>query len=202
MKKINYLVIAAFFVMSMFVVSCGGASDEEAEALASDLIESLDNAMDDVNTETSAEKFYSEDGKFKVNFAGTPEITSESVATEVGSIEIFMFMYEKSLTEIELLAYSDYPSALVEMSDEDKMLQDAKTGAISNLEASIVEEKEITYKGYKGLEFKANSAQIYVNYKIFLVKNRLYQIGLMRDGSFASEENVNKLFDSFELIEE
>jgi len=200
MKKINYLVIATFFVASIFIVSCGGASDEEVEAKASDILEALNDI--ESNTNTVAEKFYSEDGKFKASFTGTPEVSNESIPTEVGNIEMFMFMYEKSATEIELLAYSDYPSALVEASDKDQMLQDAKDGAVNNLGAIIVEEKKITYKGYKGLEFKANSSQIYVNYKIFLVKNRLYQIAIMRDGSFASKENVDKFFDSFELIED
>ncbi len=163
-------------------------------------MDALNDAMDD---NTVSDKFHSVDGKFKVNFSGTPEVTYDTFPIEdVGTIEMYMFMYEKSLTEAEMIAYSDYPSDLVNDSSPDEMLQGAKEGAVSNLGAIITEEKEIMYNKHKGLEFKANSTQFYINYKIFLVNNRLYQIAIMRDGSYASQENVDKFFNSFELIED
>jgi len=195
MKKINFFVIAILFFGSFLFVSCNETS--ETEATTDEITEAEDNST--INNE--ADKYHSVDGKFKVNFTGTPKVSNEKVPTEVGDIEMFMFMYEKSLTEIEMIAYSDYPSAIVAVSDKDEMLNGAKEGALSNLEAVIKEEKQITYKGHKGIEFKANSSQYYVNYKIFLVNNRLYQIALMRDGSYATQSNVDKFFNSFELLE-
>ena len=202
MKKINFFVIAAIFISSLFVVSCNEPSDAEIDAQADEIMEALNDAMDEVEDNTASDKFHSVDGKFKVNFTGNPDVSNESIPTDVGDIEMYMFMYEKSVTEAEMIAYSDYPSEMVAMSDPDDMLQGAKEGAVSNLGAVITEEKEIMYNKHKGLEFKANSTQFYVNYKIFLVNNRLYQIAIMRDGSYASQANVDKFFNSFELIED
>jgi len=202
MKKINFFVIAAFFFGAFFVTSCNEPSDEDVQAKTDEIMDILNDAVDEADDNTASDKYYSEDGRFKVNFSGTPEVSNESVPTEVGNIEMYMFMYEKSITEAEMIAYSDYPSDLVAASNTDDMLQGAKEGAVGNLGATITAEKEITYGKYKGLEFKANSTQFYVNYKIFLVNNRLYQIAIMRDGSYASQENVDKFFNSFELIEE
>ncbi|MCF6364601.1 MAG: hypothetical protein L3J35_00185 [Bacteroidales bacterium] len=207
MKKINFFVIATLFIGSFFVTSCNEPSDEEVQAQADEIINSLNDLADETadNDETayntSSDKYHSVDGRFKVNFSGTPDVSNESVPTDVGNIEMYMFMYEKSITEAEMIAYSDYPSAMVKASNPDDMLQGAKEGAVGNLGATIVEEKEITYGKHKGLEFRANSPQFYVNYRIFLVNNRLYQIAIMRDGSFASQSNVDKFFNSFELIE-
>ena len=202
MKKINFFVIAVLFISSLFVVSCDEPSDAEVEAQADEIMDALNDAMDNMEDNTASDKFHSADGKFKVNFSGTPDVSNESIPTEVGNIDMYMFMYEKSVTEAEMIAYSDYPSEMVAMSNTDDMLQGAKEGAVSNLGAIITEEKEIMYNKHKGLEFKANSTQFYVNYKIFLVNNRLYQIAIMRDGSYASKANVDKFFNSFELIED
>ncbi len=200
MKKINFFVITALFISSLFIVSCDESADQEVDAQADEIMDALNDAMDD---NTVSDKFHSVDGKFKVNFSGTPEVTYDTIPIEdVGTIEMYMFMYEKSVTEAEMIAYSDYPSDLVNDSSPDEMLQGAKEGAVSNLGAIITEEKEIMYNKHKGLEFKANSTQFYINYKIFLVNNRLYQIAIMRDGSYASQENVDKFFNSFELIED
>ncbi len=199
MKKINFFVIAALFISSLFVVSCDEPSDAEVDAQADEIMDALNDVMED---NTASDKFHSVDGKFKVKFSGTPDVSNENIETEVGNIAMYMFMYEKSVTEAEMIAYSDYPSEMVALSNTDDMLQGAKEGAVSNLQATVTEEKEIMYNKHKGLEFKANSTQFYVNYKIFLVNNRLYQIAIMRDGSYASQANVDKFFNSFELIED
>ena len=205
MKKINLFALAALFVGSMLMVSCGGPSEgdlNDAISELNNLAAELEEEAAVIETEVAAGKFHSEDGKFKIIFSGEPTHTPEIIPTEIGDIKMHMFMYEKSITEAEMVAYNDYPSAMVDLVDADQMLQDAKKGSVESLGATITEEKVITYNGHKGLEFKANSSQYYVNYKVFIVKNRLYQIALMRDGSYAVQDDVDNFFNSFELIEE
>ena len=86
MKTILTTCIAA----SMMMVSCGG------DSLTSEIYES-------------------EDGRFKINFLGaTPTVSQQAVPTELGDIEITMFIYEKSITEAYVIGYNDYPSAIIE----------------------------------------------------------------------------------------
>lgn len=194
MKIFNLLV--AVSMLALF--SCGGGeSTEDALRKLDSLNKSLDESM---NTDASAGKYTSEDGKFKINFPGTPTVTSEAIPTEVGNIDMKMFTYEKSATEVYMVAYSDYPSALVEASDAATLLEGAKSGAVSSQGAVIEEENAITVDGNPGILFKAKAGSYYMYYKIFLVSNRLFQLVILRDGNYPEPEAVESYIDSFELI--
>ncbi len=209
MKKLNLIIAIA---TSIFLISCGGSSNSDLDKALEDLnklsesLDSLDNIDYTANNETtdnstSDGKFYSKDGNFKVNFTGEPKVSNEPIPTEIGNIDMYMFMYEKSATEIEMIAYSDYPSAMVEASNPDDLLTGAKKGAVQNINATITNEEKIEFDGNPGYEFKADNGSYYLYYKIFLKDNRLYQIAIMRDGSAPTDEAVENFIGSFELTD-
>lgn len=205
MKKLNLFLIAS--AMLGLIVSCGGPSSSDLDKALNDLdklsssLDSLDNVDGVDEVDAQGDKFYSKDGKFKVNFTGEPELSKDTVGTDVGTIQMYMYMYEKSATEIEMLAYSDYPSSMVEQSNADDLLQGAKNGAVNNLNATVTEENKIDFNGNPGLEFKADNGQYYVHYKLVLKNNRLYQIALMRDGAQPSDEAINNFIKTFEIVD-
>lgn len=57
----------------------------------------------------------------------------KKIATEVGNIEITMFMYEKSATEVYIISYNDYPSDIIELSSIDDLLAGGKDGVVSSM---------------------------------------------------------------------
>lgn len=191
--------LAATVVGVSLLTSCGGGtSDEERQAQIDEISESLDNIIE----EEEDDLFVSEDGNFSIDFIGanpTPQVST--VPTDVGDIEMVMFMYEKSVTEALMVVYSDYPSALInESNGADGLLEGAKGGALGNL--GIVEadtEEKVKLDGHPGLRFTGNNGQYYVSYEIYLVNNRLYQIGILRDGSYAQKEEVDRFLGSFKL---
>ena len=193
MKFLFLIAVAAF------LVSCGGGqSASDALSKLDSISNSLNDQLDDMST---TDKYTSEDGRFKVNFPGTPKVESQDIPTEVGNIEMKSFTYEKSATEVYMIAYSDYPSELVKQSDPDAILTGAKEGALTNMGATMDSEEKITMDGNPGYQFKAVKDSYYMVYKIFLKENRLYQILMMRDGSFPSQEAVDSYIGSFELID-
>ncbi len=209
MKKFNLFLIA--FAIASFLISCGGPSSSDLDKALNDLnklsenldsLDKIDNVTaDDETTSSSDDKFYSKDGHFKINFAGEPEVSNEPIPTEIGNIQMYMYTYEKSATEVEMLAYSDYPSEMIKASNPDDLLIGAKNGAINNLGATITKEEKIDFDGNPGYQFKADNGSYYVDYKIFLKGNRLYQIAIMRDGSAPTEEAVKNFIGSFELTD-
>lgn len=190
-----------FFALSIFILaSCGGPSvnDELNDAL-NDLQEDLEN-VDVADALGDASTFVSDEGNFSINFPGTPTEETQSVPTEVGNIEMVTFMYEKSATEVYMVAYSDYPSALIELSNAKDLLGGAKDGALGTYGATVSTEKDITVDGNPGMYFKANSDSYYVTYEIYLVENRLYQIVILKDGAYATEDDYNKFTKTFKLL--
>ncbi len=185
-------------VAAALLVSCGGGKS------ASDALSKLDSISNALNNQASAlntDKFTSEDGKFKINFPGTPKDTLQYIPTEVGNIEMKSFTYEKSATEMFMLAYCDYPSELVKQSDSETLLQGAKEGALNKDGAATVDlDEKITVDGNPGHFFKAYKGSFYMVFKIFLKENRLYQILMIRDGSYPSQDAIDSYIGSFELI--
>ena len=190
-------------VLSMGLMACGGC--EELEQLTAELDALNEELTEEVIPETVEESdlFSSEDGKFKINFLGEPTVTSDIIPTDVGDIEMMSFMYEKSVTEAYMVAYSDYPTEMVEASSTQDMLKGAKDGASGNLGITSFDlEENIELNGNEGMYFKGAAGSIFVEYKIFLVGNRLYQVAILRDGSYATEERSGEFFNSFELVSE
>lgn len=155
---------------------------------------------DTENVVSDQPKYTSEEGNFKIAFPGEPTVTSEAVPTEIGDIQMKMYMYEKSRDEAYMVAYSDYPQEAVDAGDKKEMLRGSKEGVVGNIAATIEEEKDIEIDGNPGVFFKAKGPEFATVYKLFLVKNRLYQIGILKAAAYPSDADVKGFLDSFELI--
>ena len=202
MKKLALPVLAFSIVLS----ACGGGMSEEElkelENLEAELTEAIDEVAEEATEEASADDlFYSEDGAFKIMFQGEPKQDEQIVPTVAGDIEMVTFMYEKSITEVYMVAYSDYPSQMVEESSVDEILANSKQGSSGNMGiTSFDEEAEIEIDGNKGLFYKGKAGSLHVEYKLYMVSNRLYQLAIIRDGSYSQAERSAEFFDSFELV--
>ncbi|HBX50632.1 MAG: hypothetical protein A2W98_00980 [Bacteroidetes bacterium GWF2_33_38] len=196
MKNKFSLIFSSIAIVAVMVVSGCGSSEQKGN----DVANALEDLQKELETLETSNLYESIDGNFKVNFPAEPKVESQSIPTEVGNIEMVSFMYEKSATEAYMVAYSDYPSAMVEASDAKTLLEGVKSGFTGDLQVSVIEEKEIKLGENPGIFFKANSESYFVVFKDYLVKNRLYQIGILRDGSFPNDEAVKAFIDSFELI--
>jgi hypothetical protein len=196
MKAIIRLIVSGLAIQVAFTVlsSCGSGAGTVISKIGEE--KPAGN-----NPGVSAGNFISEDGKFKVCFGGKPTVSAQKVPTEVGDIEVHMFIYEKSATEIYLVGYSDYPSELISQSNQSEVIKGAQTGVVSELKAKITEEKNVRVAGNDGIWFRANSDQYFITYKLFLSKNRLYQLGMVRDGSHVTDLAVRGFMDTFELVQ-
>ena len=206
MKTILTTCIAA----SMILVSCGGGNslNDLADKIENDLEKNNEALQEDLEAVTeaaaiSSEIYESEDGRFKVNFlGGTPDVSTQAIPTELGDIEITMFLYEKSITEAYIIGYNDYPSAIVEAGSTADMLAGGKEGVVNSMGITQFDlEKEVSLNGYSGLHFKGVAGSLHIEYQMYLVENRLYQIGIVRDGSYTTQDRVDTFLGTFELTD-
>ncbi len=186
MKKFLALLLLS---LSLFLLGCGGGDEAKEESSI-------------VDVKYTGEEFVSKDGNFKINFPKEPTTSTSTVPTEVGDIAMYTFMYEESVTKVYLVSYAEYPSELMKDADTKELLKGSKEGQIANLGegAKVDEEKDITIGEFPGTYFKANGGGFYVAAKNYLVGNRLYQLVIMRDGSYPSDEDVKGFLDTFALL--
>ncbi len=152
-----------------------------------------------VSSKIRVDTFEAPDGSFRINFPRPPMRDTSVVNTDVGEVHLYRFKMDRG-NEVFTVAYSDYPKALVELSNPQDLIEAGKASAVSGLEiTNMDEEKDIAKAGYPGLLFKGHSDKYYTVYRVYMVKNRLYQIAITRSGEYPDMEEVKKFGDSFTL---
>ena len=189
----------------VFLFACSDSQGTEGEGFMSEE-EALGahKGWEDINAGViSADgTFYSEDGQFMIELPGIPEHTANIVETELGKIQTHTYIYSPSITEGYMVYYSDYPTDYVRKVDKRKMLLSAMEGAMKPIGVIGTEEmNEFYLNDNPAIEFLAHGEHMYMAGRVYLIDNRLYQVSIIRDGSYPSTETINKFYDSFYIVE-
>ena len=162
----------------------------------------IKNVFNKDKTTVTDTRYHNTDGNFMIAFPDTPTITKEVIPTMAGDMVMNMFIYEASKEKIFMVEYSDYPPGIFVKGAEQTTLENAKNGALESFGKCVVEEEKMVNKNeHAGVYFKAKSAEnFFVIYHLYLVGNRLYQIGMLQDKAYPSKEEEDMFFNSFDFI--
>ena len=146
----------------------------------------------------------SEGGGFEIMTPITLKEETQNAPSPIGNITVHMYSGERD-NSAYVVGYSDYPEALIKMSPADTLLDGARDGAIKSFHGKITEEKKITLDGNPGREFNVDARlkeKIDANMKarIYLVKNRLYQVLVVGEKGKLSTADMDSFVESFKLV--
>ena len=160
-------------------------------------------------TNVFEKKYVSKEGKFKIAFPNTPKLSNEKIPYSTGNVTIpvYMFLDEEKPIKSAVI-YADYPAGILKGIDIDaqKVLAGAKDGALSSMAASmgnyVVEgQKDVKVNDSPGIYFKARFENgLHVIYELVLVNDRLYQIRMLNEKEYPTNEVSDNFFNSFEII--
>jgi hypothetical protein len=149
--------------------------------------------------------FVSEDGQFKVKFPTTPE---QSIRTSpLGNGKIQYPKIEVSLPQIYLSVYfSDIQDENSLSRDELKSYYDfIRDETIRLNNSQLISDRDILVNENVGREIVESRNDKVVTYRIFLIKNKLYQLKTEINSSLKKDNEVKemseKFLDSFQVIE-
>lgn len=149
--------------------------------------------------------FHSEKGKFSIVFPGTPKKHEHTTTSEIGKIELTQYIYGKNDTDAWVASFSDYPKRMIQLGNKTQLLKGIKYRILEDLRATVLFEEKIELdEKYDGLSFvaKAKKKDLNITYKIFLVKNRVYQLSMYSSiGPVQAQDSIN-FFGSFKLVSE
>src|ERR1044071_8793017 len=127
---------------------------------------------------------YEEHG-YSMKFPGKPEVSTESINTEIGQLIINFFTYDPDTAKEPNIVYmalvTVYPESKISSDKTDivpQIFRNAIDGGVSNVKGTLVSEENITLKGYPGRKFKmtySEGANV-ITAKAYLVKNRMYMM--------------------------
>ena len=157
---------------------------------------------DSLQSKQSGKPFVSvtiEEELFKINFPEFPEKTEDTVDRTVEYL-----VSQKNDSVRLLLYYRDYNAESIDKyGGAEKFLDNQEKQVIVGqqfTEEDIVENKKIVLEGNPGLSLKAGAAgNFFLVYRIYLVKNRVYQLGISSMTKYPTEKEIEEFFGSFQL---
>lgn len=143
----------------------------------------------------------SDNGNYSLSFPGTP--TEQDLKGDDGKFLATMYVLEMDGGNVAYMSsYSDLPLQRT-TAGPDKILSDARDGALSSAQGTLDSEKKITIDGYPGRELiilTPNGMKSYV--RVYLVKSRLYQAMGVMPKERTDEKQVRTFLDSFRLTKQ
>jgi hypothetical protein len=139
---------------------------------------------------------YPADG-FKAAFPSEPKLSTQNVDTQAGTFELRAYLVDMGATAL-YIGVCDYGDGMKDR-DPQTVLEGAQGGAVNNLKGRLVSSKNITFGSYPGREFEAESDQMHVSVRIYLVGTVLYQ-SMVAYQVNTRYEYASRFLDSFQLI--
>jgi hypothetical protein len=142
----------------------------------------------------------SKDGGFSVAMPGTPTETKKQVKTATGQLLVTMLVAEGRDEALFVVSFSDFPKIEVKKETVDKRLDNARDGAVSSARGKLRTEKIIKLdETHPGRELVVEKdGAVVAKIRIYVVKNRLYQVMVLCSGAGSSKE-AGVFMDSFRL---
>jgi hypothetical protein len=118
----------------------------------------------------------SKEGRFTAAMPAAPSEKKQQVKTATGQLGVVMLVAEGRDSTVFVISYADYPEAELKGSVH-KRLDHARDGAVASARGTLRSEKAIDLKGHPGRDIVIEkNGETAVRARIFLVKNRLYQV--------------------------
>ena len=146
------------------------------------------------------------EGGFRVLMPGQPHISNQEFETPAGRMSAHLYSSDRP-TSYYAVGYSDYPLAFAITENPEKIFNGVRDTWVRRIGGRVTgPDRKLTLAGkYPGFEFSAEGnakgADAFVQARLFLVDQRLYQVIAMGLKNRVSQGEVNRFLNSFQLVE-
>jgi hypothetical protein len=200
MKRLWYL-----FVVSLVLLAFVGCSNDGNKINTGSNVSNVDNKEKDI-TEENEDKFVSyedESGKFKISFPGTPIREYFPLSPEDDSE--FLILYFQNDSQIYTLMYMDIDEEDIDIEEANELLDITIEEVLEEVDEVLSEVKEIKIGEHIGREvvykMSEGTQELVIFHRYYIVGNGLYQLQFSNGETSEKVEEMDKFFDSFELVE-
>ena len=144
-------------------------------------------------------EFKSPDHSFVIMLPENVKAQEQTVNTQLGPIKMYMYN-AKSKHQHFTVAQSDYPGSFVNSTDPKTILDGSRDGSVRNIQGQLLSETLIELQGHPGRELKIEGPnKIVIKSRIYLVKNRMFQIMALSKPDHSFDKKIQDVFDSFKI---
>ncbi len=142
------------------------------------------------------------DSTFLVYFPALPQRSMHTSQVDIGTLELVQWVAADAGGASYVLSYADYPSAVLQLGSADELLQGVEQRLLKALHATTSNKRPLLLQErHQGRAFSAQAKRRHwhLQYQLYLVNNRLYQLGIhSATGPISAQDSID-FFGSFEL---
>jgi|UniRef100_A0A7C5EN10 hypothetical protein len=148
--------------------------------------------------QTGWQEFSPPEGDFTARLPGAPTKVTHRLDSPIGPLDIHVFTLERPQTTF-IVSYSDYPPQVLQHRTAEEVLAGAREGAVAKVQGRLVNENPISHNQLSGREVTIDipDGRHQVRLRFFLVKNRLYQVGVATPKGRTQDPEVIRFLESF-----
>ncbi len=148
------------------------------------------------------QRFISEDGTFSIEMPGKPKASKIILPVEDGQTYLNVFMVDEKKDFVFSIAYVDFSYEVLQKKTEEQILNDARDGAILNVQGTLLSESEVSIKQHPGREIMIRSidGESIIKARVFLAGNRQYQLMVITSNDKVESFTVRRFLDSFNIL--
>jgi len=146
-------------------------------------------------------EYASQDGRFTVDFPGTPKQAKEPRQTKFGRVDAQLVILAPDKGVFYGVAYLDYPESVLKAHGADELLDGASDSALKGVKGGRVEGQEkLTLSGNPGRQLTIGApGNLRLTVRIYLVKTRLYQVISSVSKDKEKEAEPKRFLESFKI---
>ena len=146
-------------------------------------------------------EYKSPDHSFAVMLPKEVGEQEQTVNTQLGPIKMCIYSAKSKHQEFTVV-YSDYPDSYVNTTGPAVILDGARDGAVRNIQGQLLSETLIELQGNPGRELKIEGPRkLIIRSRMYLVKNRLFQIMAISKPDHSFDKKIKDVFDSFRITD-
>jgi hypothetical protein len=144
--------------------------------------------------------FTSKEGAFSAALPGTPSESKQRVLTAAAALDVHLFVVDTKDDGALVVSYCDLPADDVKPGNEQKRLDLARDGAVTNARGKLQSEKGYKLDGCPGRELQIEADKgLRIRMRIIVAKQRLYQAMAMGPARFTQGKDAALFLDSLRL---
>jgi hypothetical protein len=140
---------------------------------------------------------YPSDG-FAFSAPSQPTFSQRTKPSDSGDLQIHTYSVVLGDSGMVMISSTLIPG--LENASPKERLQSAKTGALAAGKAKLTSEHEITLGGYPGLQYEAQTDQLHVRARMYIVKNKLFQLMEIAGLTMPFPPDAERISSSFKFV--
>jgi hypothetical protein len=147
------------------------------------------------------EQVVSREGRFRVRMPGQPRKEVRTVSSQAGPVTDTQFLLETKECSLGV-RYADFDGPEQQAITLEEIIRAGRNATLKQYNALFLRESDINFQGYPGKEVVAEMPKRGTAYlRWYAVNRRIYALVYMNNRPTSSTTEVNRFFDSFQIIE-